>query len=99
RRAGRVLRRVPAPVRTALGLTIVADRSEVGGGALPLAALPTAALALGTPRHAATTLDTRLRAGRPPVIGRIAEDRLLLDCPTVTAAEVPLLAAALTALV
>ena len=99
RRAGRVLRRVPAPAQAALGLTIVAGRSEVGGGALPLATLPTAALALGTPRHPATALDARLRAGRPPVIGRIAADRLLLDCRTVMDDEVPQLAAALTALV
>jgi len=98
RRAGRVLRRVPVPVRTALDLTIAADRSEVGGGALPLAALPTAVLALGTPGHPATALDARLRAGRPPVIGRIADDRLLLDCRTVMDDEVPRLAAALTAL-
>ena len=51
RRARRVLRRVPAAARTALGLTVVAGRSEVGGGALPLAELPTAALALGHRRR------------------------------------------------
>ena len=99
RRARRVFQRVPPPARTALGLAVVADHSEVGGGALPLAALPTAALALGTPGHPATALDARLRAGRPPVIGRITADRLLLDCRTVMDDEVAPLAAALTALV
>jgi L-seryl-tRNA(Ser) seleniumtransferase len=99
RRAGRVLRRVPVATRTALGLAVVAGRSEVGGGALPLAELPTAALAAGTLAHPAGALDARLRAGRPPVIGRIAADRLLLDCRTVMDDEVSLLAAALTALV
>ncbi len=99
RRAGRVLRRVPVAARTALGLAVVAGRSEVGGGALPLAELPTAALALGTVAHPAGALEARLRAGRPPVIGRIAADRLLLDCRTVMDDEVSLLAAALTALV
>ena len=99
RRAGRVLRRVPVAARTALGLAVVAGRSEVGGGALPLAELPTAALALGTLAHPAGALEARLRAGRPPVIGRIAADRLLLDCRTVMDDEVSLLAAALTALV
>jgi L-seryl-tRNA(Ser) seleniumtransferase len=99
RRARRVLRAVPAAVRAALGLAVVGDRSEVGGGALPLAVLPTAALALGTAVHPAETLDVRLRAGRPPVIGRIANDRLLLDCRTVMDDEVPLLAGALRALV
>jgi L-seryl-tRNA(Ser) seleniumtransferase len=99
RRAGRVLRRVPAAVRAALGLAVAVGRSEVGGGALPLAELPTAVLALGTPAHPAAGLDARLRAGRPPVIGRIADDRLVLDCRTVMDDEVPLLADALTALV
>jgi L-seryl-tRNA(Ser) seleniumtransferase len=99
RRAGRVLRRVPAAARAALGLEVVTGRSEVGGGALPLAELPTAALALGTAAHPAARLDVALRAARPPVIGRIAEDRLLLDCRTVMDDEVPLLAAALAALV
>jgi L-seryl-tRNA(Ser) seleniumtransferase len=98
RRARRVLRRVSEPVREALGLAVVADRSEVGGGALPLAELPTAALALGTRTHRAAALDARLRGGQPPVIGRIRADRLLLDCRTVMDDEVPLLAAALTAL-
>jgi L-seryl-tRNA(Ser) seleniumtransferase len=99
RRAGRVLGRVPRAARSALGLAVVAGRSEVGGGALPLVELPTAVLALGTPAYPATALDAKLRAGHPPVIGRIAEDRLLLDCRTVMDDEVPLLAAALTALV
>ena len=99
RRAGRVMRRVPGPTRAALGLRVVTDRSEVGGGALPLAELATAALALGTATHRPGALDARLRAGRPPVIGRIQAERLLLDCRTVMDDEAPLLAAALTALV
>jgi L-seryl-tRNA(Ser) seleniumtransferase len=98
RRAGRVLRRVPEAARAALGLTVESSRSEVGGGALPVAELPTAVLALGAPGHPAMTLDARLRAARLPVIGRVADDRLLLDCRTVMDDEVPLLAAALTAL-
>jgi L-seryl-tRNA(Ser) seleniumtransferase len=99
RRAGRVLRRVPAEARAALGLAVVAGRSEVGGGALPLAELPTAALMLGTRSHPAEALDAKLRSGQPPVIGRLADDRLWLDCRTVMDDEVSLLAAALAALV
>ena len=99
RRARRCLRGVPAAVREALGARVVADRAQVGGGALPTVELPTAALALGSPRHPAEALDARLRAGRPPVIGRIADDRLLLDCRTIADDEVPLVIAAVTALV
>jgi L-seryl-tRNA(Ser) seleniumtransferase len=96
-RARRALRRLAAPVRDALAARVVADRAQVGGGALPLAELPTAAVAVGTPALPAEALDARLRAGRPPVVGRIAEGRLLLDCRTVADDEVPALAAALAA--
>ena len=98
RRARRCLRALPAGVRAALGARVVTARGQVGGGALPLTELPTAALALGSASHPAAALDERLRAGRPPVIGRITDDRLLLDCRTVADDEVPLLVAAVKAL-
>jgi hypothetical protein len=41
-------------------------------------------------------LDEALRDGDPPVVGRIAHDRLFLDCRTVLPAQVSLLAEALT---
>jgi len=99
RRARRCLRGLPAAVREALGARVVADRAQVGGGALPTVELPTAALALGSPHHPAEALDARLRARRPPVIGRIADDRLLLDCRTIGDDEVALVVAAVKALV
>jgi len=99
RRARRCLRALPPAVRVALDARVVAAQGQVGGGALPQVELPTAALALGSAAHPASALDERLRAGRPPVIGRITDERLLLDCRTVGDDEVPLLAAAVKALV
>jgi L-seryl-tRNA(Ser) seleniumtransferase len=98
RRAQRCLRGLGRSVRAALGARVVATRGEVGGGALPLTELETAALALGGPTRSPAVLDERLRAGRPPVIGRVTDDRLLLDCRTVRDDEVPLLVAAVKAL-
>jgi L-seryl-tRNA(Ser) seleniumtransferase len=98
RRAAGLLRRLPAGAREALGAALVEARSQVGGGALPTVELPTAALALGTAARPAQALDAALRAGRPPVLGRVLDDRLLLDCRTVAAADVPALAGALAAL-
>ena len=98
RRAAGLLRRLPAGAREALGAALVEARSQVGGGALPTVELPTAALALGTAARPAQALDEALRAGRPPVLGRVLDDRLLLDCRTVAAADVPALAGALAAL-
>ncbi len=97
-RARRLLRRLPADAAHALGAAIVESRSQVGGGALPTVELPTAALALGSAARPAQGLDEALRLARPPVLGRLADDRLLLDCRTIQAAEVPVLGAILTAL-
>jgi L-seryl-tRNA(Ser) seleniumtransferase len=97
-RARRLLRRLTADAARALGAAIVESRSQVGGGALPTVELPTAALALGSAARPAQILDEALRLARPPVLGRLADDRLLLDCRTIQAAEVPVLGAILTAL-
>jgi L-seryl-tRNA(Ser) seleniumtransferase len=97
-RAQGVLRRLTADARRELGARVVAARSQVGGGALPTVELPTAALALGTPARPAHELDEALRSGRPPVLGHLADDRLLLDCRTVRTEEVPLLARRIMAL-
>ena len=98
RRARRVLARVAAETQRALGAHIVESRSQVGGGALPTVELPTAAVALGAPGHPAERLDEALRSGRPPVLGRLLDDHLLLDCRTVLPGDVAALATRLSGL-
>jgi len=66
----------------------VAGRSAVGGGALPLVELDSWAIALGPRGIAAEELARALAAGEPPVIARIAADRVLLDLRTVADDEV-----------
>jgi L-seryl-tRNA(Ser) seleniumtransferase len=61
---------------------------RVGGGALPLAELPSFACALEE------SLAEPLRAGEPPVVGVVRDGRLLLDCLTLTDAEADEAAAA-----
>ena len=99
RRARGLLRRIPAEVQRALGAKVVEAHSQVGGGALPTLDLPTAALALGTASRPAQSLDEGLRAARPPVLGRLLDDRLLLDCRTVLPGDIPALATAISNLV
>jgi L-seryl-tRNA(Ser) seleniumtransferase len=98
RRARRVLGRVAAETQRALGARVVESRSQVGGGALPTVELPTAAVALGTPGRPAERLDEALRSGRPPVLGRLLDDHLLLDCRTVLPGDVAALATRLSTL-
>ena len=96
-RARTVLRRLAPATRARLKARVVDDRAQVGGGALPTVELPTAAVALGDGAAEAMRLDERLRAGDPPVVGRIVDDRLLLDCRTVLSHQVATLARALSA--
>jgi L-seryl-tRNA(Ser) seleniumtransferase len=58
----------------------VASDAAVGGGAFPVYAIPSAAVAL---RGQAVQLEERLRSSDPPVIGRINSDELRLDLRSV----------------
>jgi L-seryl-tRNA(Ser) seleniumtransferase len=61
---------------------------RIGGGALPLAELPSFACAVEE------ELAASLRAGDPPVVGVVRDGRLLLDCRTLSDAEAEEVAAA-----
>jgi L-seryl-tRNA(Ser) seleniumtransferase len=95
-RARKMLRRLTAAVRERLAPQLVEDHAEVGGGALPIVQLPTVGVAVGATPAAARALDATLRVGDPPVIGRMVDDRLFLDCRTILPNQIATLAAALT---
>jgi L-seryl-tRNA(Ser) seleniumtransferase len=65
--------------------------ARVGGGALPLAELPSAACALEE------TLAGALRRGEPPVVAVVRDGRTLLDCRTLAEDEIDLVASAVAA--
>jgi L-seryl-tRNA(Ser) seleniumtransferase len=98
-RARRVHRGLGPAVVERLAARVVEDRAQVGGGALPTVELPTAGLAIGATDAEARALDASLRTGDPPVIGRMVDDRLFLDCRTVLPDQVSALVAALVAVV
>ncbi len=62
---------------------VVPGASTVGGGSIPGETLKTWLLRVRPPRGGASMLAARLRAGNPAVVGRIAEDHLLIDPRTV----------------
>ncbi len=67
-----------------LAFTPVRVRSAVGGGALPLCEPWSWAVAVEDPARKPDALDGILRASDPPVVARIADDRLLLDVRTLS---------------
>jgi L-seryl-tRNA(Ser) seleniumtransferase len=64
--------------------------ARVGGGALPLAELPSFACAVEE------SLAAPLRQGDPPVVGIVRDGRLLLDCRTLRDDEIDEVAAAVS---
>ena len=60
-------------------VTLVESEAEAGSGALPALPLPSRALAVTHPERSAEEIAARFRAARPPVLGRIADGRCLLD--------------------
>ena len=62
---------------------IVDGRSAIGGGAAPTTHPPTSLIALKYKTGNVDSLESALRNSSPPVIARIAEDRVLLDLRTV----------------
>ncbi|WP_210491791.1 L-seryl-tRNA(Sec) selenium transferase [Patulibacter sp. SYSU D01012] len=80
----------------ATGGTVVAAVARVGGGALPLVDLPGPAVALDPPAGA-DSLAAALRAHDPPLVGRIADGRVLLDPRTLAGDELDAAAAVVRA--
>jgi L-seryl-tRNA(Ser) seleniumtransferase len=69
--------------------------STVGGGSAPGAELPTRLVELTRDGMTADQIEQHLRAGDPPVIARIVNDRVVLDLRTVLEDETETLAAAM----
>ncbi|HSC73977.1 MAG TPA: L-seryl-tRNA(Sec) selenium transferase [Gaiellaceae bacterium] len=94
----RMLREPPEAIRTRadrLAQLVDGDVEETvaraGGGALPLAELPSYACAVEE------GLAEKLRTAEPPVVGIVRDGRLLLDCRTLTDADVDEVARAIAA--
>jgi len=91
----RMLNELPEAVRARAerlakltGGTVEETVARVGGGALPLAELPSFACAVDE------SLAAPLRQGEPPVVGVVRDGRLLLDCRTLADADLDEVAAA-----
>jgi len=77
---------VPA-LQHALGkdfrLSLEDSTSQIGSGALPTEEIPSKVIAIRHEAMGADRIAERFRAARPPIIGRIKDDRFLLDLRTI----------------
>jgi L-seryl-tRNA(Ser) seleniumtransferase len=78
------VRRRAESLAARIGGTVVATVARVGGGALPLAELPSFGVRLDGD---ADLLAARLREGDPAVLARVSDGALVLDCRTLGDAD------------
>lgn len=93
-RLRRVARRIAHLIEKGTGnasVEVIRGISRVGGGALPTQALSTWVVAIRPLRGTAAALDGALRRQHPPIVARVAEDRLILDPRTIQREDINLL--------
>ncbi len=95
KRALRLKRRLQRAGLSGWRFEVVSTICRTGGGALPMADIPSYAVAVYSERFSPEELHLRLRQGEPPVVGRIEEDRFLLEVRTILEEEFSLVEEAL----
>ncbi len=83
RKQARRLQRLIRQETDKASIEMIREQSQVGGGALPLQALPTWALAVKPLKGTVDALEAELRHLEPPIVARIIDDRLILDMRTI----------------
>jgi len=66
---------------------VIADITYLGGGSVPTQAIETCCLSVSPSNGSVDALATQLRGGNIAVVGRIHQDRLLLDLRSIMAAQ------------
>lgn len=95
--AASTLRERAERLRATIGdprIEVVETKASVGGGAFPTAEIPSAGVAIS---GRADAVEQHLRRSSPPIIGRIADGRVILDLRTVDVREDSELATAVRA--
>jgi len=87
KRAERVAEAISREAGDTAAISVAEEESRIGGGALPGSAIPTYVVVISPRQISADDFVFRLRKCQVPVIGRISEDRALLDLRTVDPSE------------
>jgi len=95
-RARNLVQRVEST--SGLNAAVVSGHPAVGGGSGPNVHPPTSLVALTHDQLTANEIERKLRSASPPIISRIADNRVLLDLRTVDISDEPDLLGALNSL-
>ncbi|MBM4262053.1 MAG: L-seryl-tRNA(Sec) selenium transferase [Deltaproteobacteria bacterium] len=78
-----VLPKLQAVLGGEFRLSLENSTAQIGSGALPTEELPTVAITIEHNKLNATAIAKKFRSANPPIIGRIKDDRFLLDLRTI----------------
>ena len=84
--------------KTRIDAQVLQRSSKAGGGALPLLNLPSYCVGIIIQGCSANTLERQLRDNDPPIIGRIEEDKFIMDLRTIQEEEISMIETAFTSI-
>jgi L-seryl-tRNA(Ser) seleniumtransferase len=87
RRATSTAKKLTEGLGDAVKVSVREGRSQIGGGSLPAAGLPTHAIALTSESYSADEIVSVLRSGEIAIFARISEANVILDFRTVQPSE------------
>ncbi|MCL4440276.1 MAG: L-seryl-tRNA(Sec) selenium transferase, partial [Firmicutes bacterium] len=91
-RAGELAAKLKSKLTASVEVKIIQGSSQVGGGSMPTAELPTYLVSCVTESLSVDELAIQLRGAEPAVVARVQDGQYQLDLRTVQAEEVDLLA-------
>lgn len=78
---------------------IINHNSRAGGGALPLLELPSKCVSVKIDNVSVNQIEAMMRLNRPPVIGRIDDNRFIMDLRTIQDHEIAMIKDAFTKII
>jgi len=82
-----LLPRLAASLGQEFQVSLQGSTSQIGSGAMPTEELPTMVIAVEHAKLSASAIAKRFRRASPPIIGRIQDDKFLLDLRTILDAD------------
>ncbi len=95
RRASRLANSIKRHPGKMLTVSVSEDVSQAGGGSLPSVEFPTMVVSLTSSRLSPQEIEERLHKRKIPILGRISQDRFMLDMRTVQEEELKEISSAL----
>jgi len=83
RKGEAILSKLQATLGEGFRVKLEDSTSQIGSGALPTEELPTVVITVEHQKLSANAVARKFRAANPPIIGRIKDDRFLLDLRTI----------------